>query len=296
MPDLAKSPRAVRPHTIAQAIRVASDQLARSGIEHAPHDARALVAQATGLDTAQLFLRPDHELAADAAIRFKEMLSRRTKREPLSRIVGYREFYGRSFKFNPATLDPRPDTETVIEAALELVDESGWRHRAIRILDVGTGTGCIAITLLAELPNAHALATDISAEAIESAQKNAVQYRVADRMTFAVGPGLNAATGAFDLLVSNPPYIPSGEISSLEHEVREHDPHLALDGGGDGLDVYRSIATRITDVVPTGWAVFEVGASQAPDVISILEAAGGASARTWNDLNGHSRCVAIKTH
>ncbi|HEX9881107.1 MAG TPA: peptide chain release factor N(5)-glutamine methyltransferase, partial [Hyphomicrobium sp.] len=226
-----------------------------------------------------------------------EMLRRRCAREPVSRILGAREFYGRTFKVTPATLDPRPDSETLIEAALEIVDREGWRTRPLRILDVGTGSGCLLVTLLAELPQASGLGGDISAAALAVAADNARAHGVLSRMQVALHDGLDGIDGPFDLLVCNPPYIASAEIAELSPEVRAHDPRHALDGGPDGMAVYRAVMSDLPRVMSHGWVLFEVGAGQA-DALSrlICDTLPGVRTplQTWKDLGGHVRCVAAE--
>jgi release factor glutamine methyltransferase len=202
------------------------------------------------------------------------------------------------FEVTPATLDPRPDTETLIEAALEIAREKDWLNKPIRILDVGVGTGCILITLLAELPNAIGVGIDISQSALEIAIRNANANGVSERATFRLGESLKRQSETFDLIVSNPPYIPAADIATLEPEVRNFDPHPALDGGADGLDVYRAFARELTAVLPSGAIVVEVGAGQAAVVAGLLTEAAGPrkkGPRFWQDLGGHVRCVAVET-
>jgi release factor glutamine methyltransferase len=199
----------------------------------------------------------------------------------------------------PATLDPRPETETLVEAALALVAEEGLADRPFRFLDIGTGTGCIAVTLLAELRAATALATDVSQAALDVAWKNAIRHGVSSRLEVQRRSFLEGVAGAFALAVSNPPYISSDEIGALDPEVRLHDPWAALDGGVDGLACFGRIIDGVSDVVPNGWVVLEVGAGQARQVVSLVERrlAGRVHphVRTWRDLGGHSRVVAFKT-
>ncbi len=193
----------------------------------------------------------------------------------MSRITGAREFYGRRFLVDPHALDPRPDTESLIEGALELVERNGWRKRPLELLDLGTGTGCILITLLAELPQATGLGTDISSGALALAAANARRLGVADRTSFIAGDWLEAIAGEFDLILANPPYLAASEIAPLSKEVAEFDPRRALDGGRDGLDAYRRIAARAGQVLaPTGRILVEIGATRAEAVAGILRGAG----------------------
>jgi release factor glutamine methyltransferase len=218
---------------------------------------------------------------------------------PIGRIVGVRDFYGRPFLLGPAILEPRPDSEVLIDAALEVVRSTWPTLEPLRIIDVGTGSGCLLTTLLSELPNATGTGVDLSSGAIEVAKKNAEILGVADRARFVVGNGLDNINETFDLLVSNPPYLRTEELAGLDVEVKLHDPPLALDGGVDGLDVYRLIGEKISQVVPYGWMLFEVGAGMAATVCHEIDRFSsdghGYQWRMWQDLNGHQRCVAART-
>lgn len=269
-----------------------------AGVEGAARDARILLLTALGIDGTELVRNPERPLQAPDASRLAEFAHRRAGREPVSRIVGERGFYGRSFRITPATLDPRPCTETVVEAALEVVGAEGWREKPIRILDIGTGSGALLVTLLAELPRAIGVGTDISDGALAAALDNAERLAVAARATFLKRDLLQGLEGPFDLVVSNPPYIPTSDIATLDPEVRVFDPWSALDGGADGLDLYRALAQGLRSVMPSGWILVEVGAGQAEDVAAILRsAAGGAVSeiKLWTDLGHHTRCVAART-
>jgi release factor glutamine methyltransferase len=283
--------------TLGGAARAVQRALTAAGVEDGGRDARLLVAAAAGVDTAAIIARPERRLAADEQARLEAMVARRCAREPVSRILGEREFYGRCFALSPATLDPRPDSETLIEAALGIAARESWRERPIRILDIGTGTGCLLLTLLAELPLATGLGTDISDAALKTAALNAASLGVAQRVHFARAEALDGIDGPFDLVVSNPPYIPSGDIAGLSAEVREYDPHAALDGGPDGLDIYRRIVAGLGRVL-SGWAIFEVGAGQAEAVALLLQQAfvktRQAEVSRHSDLGGHTRCVTFK--
>jgi release factor glutamine methyltransferase len=276
-----------------------SRDLAERGIESPQRDARLLIAAAIGARSVDLIANPGRRLNAHDARKLAHYRARRTAREPVSRILGERDFFGRSFRITPATLDPRPESETLIELALEIADEEGWRGRPVRILDVGTGSGCLLLTLLAELPLATGLGTDISAAALAVAAENAQRLGVASRARFEERRSLDGLGPTFDLLVSNPPYVPSSEIATLAPEVRNFDPRAALDGGDDGLGVYRELARSLTRAVPQGWVLCEVGAGQAEAVVEILSRAqsgvGPEEIRSRKDLGGHTRCVAIKT-
>lgn len=286
--------------SVGEATRRIARVLATSGVDTPERDARLLIAAAIGGSSADLIVRPERTFRASEAAQLEGFVDRRVRREPVSRILGEREFYGRTFHITLATLDPRPCSETLITAVLDIVDEGGARDRPMRLVDIGTGSGCLAVTLLCELPNATALATDVSAEALVVAERNAAAHEVSSRIRFAQCRTLQDVGGPFDILISNPPYIPASDIGGLQAEVKDYDPRGALDGGLDGLDIYRDIAAGLAQAVPQGWAVFEVGAGQARDVELILRshASNGRTAhcRTWLDLGGHTRCVAMETH
>jgi release factor glutamine methyltransferase len=249
-------------------------------------DAAALIS------TAERPVGPNAQAATIAA-------RRRIAREPVSRIVGWREFYGRKFEISPATLDPRPDTETLIDAALAIARSPDLLGRPLRILDVGTGSGCLIVTLLAELDHAIGMATDISPAALELAQRNAAAHGVSSRMTWQIADAVEGIDEHFDMLLSNPPYIPTLEIAALAPEVRQYDPALALNGGVDGLAIYRRIVAGLVRVLPNGYAFFEVGSSQAIDVAELLRTTGRTvdwpAPSTISDLSGNVRCVAQRT-
>ena len=284
-----------REATIATTVAWVTQQLRACGVESPEQDSRRLVAAATGLTSAALLGHPQRLLTDEEQRRLASFVERRARREPVARILGRRGFYGREFEITPSTLEPRPDTETVIEAALQIAAEEGWRGDPVRIIDVGTGTGCLLITLLAELPNALGLGTDINPEALSVAERNARRHGVAARARWTVSESLRGIEEHFDFLVSNPPYICSDHIDLLQPEVKFFDPRTALDGGPDGLRVYRDIIADLDRIVPHGWALFEVGMGQAPAVAAMLkEATPGCSCavRTFRDLGGHDRCVA----
>jgi len=284
--------------SVRDAIGKLAAELSGRGIEQPARDARILVASAIGGTLSDLLREPEQRLTSSEAERLALSAERRMAREPVSRILGQRDFFGRAFAISPETLDPRPCTETLIEAALELADEEGWRPLPIRMLDAGTGSGCLLLTLLAEMELARGVGTDISAGALAVARANADRLRLSERAEFVEARYTAPVRGTFDLVISNPPYIATRDIGGLEPEVRDYEPRAALDGGADGLEAYREIAAGLPRVVPRGWALFEVGAGQAEAVAEILrrELAGRAGAiRQWTDLGGHSRCVAIQT-
>jgi release factor glutamine methyltransferase len=276
-------------------LRQGAESLAAAGVDAPLIDARRLLSAATGCSAADLIAHPEQLVGASEIARFAVMIARRCRREPVSRILGEREFYGRTFRITPAVLDPRADSETLIDEALSISDRKDWRQRPIRILDIGTGSGALLITLLAELPLATGLGTDVSLEALAVAVANAEQNSVAARATFTKADALEGIAGPFDLVVSNPPYIASDDIAGLAPEVRGYDPHGALDGGPDGLDVYRKIIPQLARVLPCGVLLLEVGAGQASAVSALLAREfSRAFVRTSRDLGGHERCVAME--
>ena len=249
--------------TLNQAFVEAACALRRAGIATPELDARLLLCHAAGLSHAAYIARSREALQPATRVRLDAGLARRLKHEPVARIVGTREFYGRKFHLDPHVLDPRPDTETLIDAALAHVARRGLHDSPLKLLDLGTGTGCILITLLAELPRARGLGTDMSCGALASAAKNAMRLGVGPRAAFIAADWLDAIEGKFDLILSNPPYLASGEMAALADEVAAYDPILALDGGPDGLDAYRRIAARAGDVLAEDGRLFvEIGAAQ----------------------------------
>jgi release factor glutamine methyltransferase len=283
-----------RPATVADMLASLRRRLAAAGIASPALDARLLVMAATGLPHEALIAGPDRTLAPDEAHGLAELVGRRLAREPLSRILGEREFYGRAFSIGPASLDPRPDTETLVECALSFATTT---MAPLNILDLGTGSGAILVTLLAELPNARGTGTDISTAALEVARANALRHGVAERARLVCADWCRGVDGRFDLIVSNPPYIASRDIVRLESEVRDYDPHLALDGGSDGLGAYRAIAAAAGPLLaPGGLVALEIGAGQESAVSTVFVGHrwGFASAgATWRDLAGHARVLAF---
>lgn len=291
------SPASAAQPLLAPALRDATAELRRAGISDPGDDARRLFAALLGLSTAELLSRPERPLAPDEADRLSRAVARRTAREPVSRILGERAFYGRSFVISPATLDPRADSETLVDAALDLVQSKGWQSKPLRILDVGTGSGCLLLSLLAELPLASGVGTDVSAAALDIARENARRLGLDHRSQWLAADTLRGLIGTFDILVSNPPYIPADQIAHLDPEVRCFDPRAALDGGSDGLCFFRRLAPRIASVC-CGWAILEVGHDQADAVAAILQRAMPAmqaqDLRFYRDVAGRRRCVAAK--
>ncbi len=280
--------------TLRQAFVAATRVLRKAGTKTPELDARLLLCHAAGLTHEDFVARGGEVLPPETARRLQSHIERRAACEPVSRITGLREFYGRSFAVDGSVLDPRPDTETLIEAALDVVEARRGGKAPLRLIDLGTGSGCILLTLLAELPDARGLGTDVSAAALRVARANAGRFGVADRVSFAVSDWLDAVSGKFDLVLSNPPYIARSEIGVLALEVAGHDPRCALDGGEDGLDAYRRIAREARRVLtPDGHILLEIGAAQAEAVASLLVENGFPAEKISRrrDLAGRPRVI-----
>ena len=269
----------------------------KAGITTSALDARLLVMASCHVSHTELVCDPERLLSDDERARLSAAAQRRVAGEPVSRIMGSRAFWGLDLRLSPDTLDPRPDTETLVEAVLAALP----KHDAcLRILDLGTGTGCILIALLSELPNAVGMGTDISHAALVTARENACQAGVEGRARFAQVDWLRGIHAQFDVIVSNPPYIARAALGGLSREVRMHDPITALDGGPDGLSAYRGILGELGRVVaPGGIAAFEVGAGQAEIVSAMMTAAGLAPVRPdqiaiKRDLAGIERALVMK--
>jgi release factor glutamine methyltransferase len=254
-------------------------------------DARFLLQSVAG--TADKACSDTLQIDEPQSVRLREIVRRRLSGEPVDRIIGNSEFWSRRFDLNADTLSPRPDTETIIEVALGVVART--RSSRCRILDLGTGTGAILVTLLAECPTATGTGTDVSPGALAMARHNCELNGVADRALLVQGRWSDDLTGPYDIVVSNPPYIPSADIAALQQEVRDHDPILALDGGVDGLQAYREIADDLARIIaPDGYAIFEIGAGQASDVEAILLRSGFVLDDARRDLGGHMRALCFK--
>jgi release factor glutamine methyltransferase len=250
-------------------------QLRAHDIESADLDARLLVGAVLQLELTGLMIAAKRILTDDEATRLETLAGRRIKGEPIARILAVKEFWGLSLQLSPDTLVPRPDTETIVETALEHIDAANRRHDALRIADLGTGSGAILLALLSELWSATGIGTDINLAALQTARRNAADLGFAPRATFVACDYAAALNPGLDLIVSNPPYIRSAEIAGLATEVRDHDPLRALDGGADGLDAYRIIAPQAARLLaPGGWLVVEVGHDQSDDVTVLMRAAG----------------------
>ena len=260
--------------TVETARRALAKKLHAAGIDSAELDARLLMGAALQLDLTGLITSISRRLATSETLALDGFARRRIAGEPVARILGWKEFWGLPLKLSASTLVPRPDTETVVEAALE--NARGLApDRALRIADIGTGSGAILLALLHELPHAFGIGTDISPEALRTARSNAVNLKLSSRAAFVACDYAAALSDAFDLVVSNPPYVRSSDIAGLATEVRDHDPRPALDGGADGLAAYRTLIPQAEALMrPGGALVVEAGRGQSSDIESLMTAAG----------------------
>jgi len=278
--------------SVSEALHHVSQCFRTGGIEEAEADARVLIGHALHLDRARLFAQSDRVLEAREVTVISALAARRLRREPVSRIVGQKEFWSLPISVTPDVLVPRPETETVVEAALDFIMRSGLRLEKLRILDIGTGSGALLMALLNELPNAVGTGTDVSSAALDVARTNAARCRVDFRCTFVVCDIATGVEGPFDLIVSNPPYIAHDEIVTLAPEVREYDPPLALDGGQDGLDAYRSIAGDAKRILAPGGRLFvELGVGQDEQVRVLFTKVGLSPGIPRSDLAGIPRVL-----
>jgi release factor glutamine methyltransferase len=276
--------------TVAQARRAAADRLRERGLDSPDLDARLLVGHALGLDHAALVAQAARRLTAAETAALDGLLARRLAHEPVARILGTKEFWSLPLRITSAVLVPRPETETVVEAVLAVAE----RGRPLRVADLGVGSGAILLALLAELPAAFGIGTDRDARALAVAHDNARRLELAARAGFVACDFGSALAGGFDVVVSNPPYIPTRDIATLAPEVRDHDPRAALDGGSDGLAAYRTIAADAARLLAAGgWLAVEIGVGQDEAVPALLAAHGFAGAPR-RDLAGHPRVIVAR--
>ncbi|MEE8505393.1 MAG: peptide chain release factor N(5)-glutamine methyltransferase [Kiloniellales bacterium] len=275
--------------TVGRFLDAAAGRLGRAGIEGARRDARLLLAAALGLDPAQVLARPERPLSPIELDRAEAMIARRAAREPVSRILGRREFWGLEFAITPAVLDPRPDSETLVQAVLDRLD---GRTAGLDILDLGTGSGCLLLALLSDLPAARGLGLDVSEAALGVARKNAAVLGFSARTRFEQGSwGLNLK-GVWQVIVSNPPYINDQEFEGLAPEVALYDPREALAAGPDGLDAYRALLPQAVRLLaPGGLLALEVGIGQQMMVEALVRASGLVPLGRVRDLGGIERCL-----
>jgi release factor glutamine methyltransferase len=276
--------------TIRSELNAAVAVLSAAGIGNPRLEARLLLRHVLGLSMETLIGHPEHIVAEDERAALRPLVARRASREPLAYIFGEREFWSLSFRVTPDTLIPRPDSETLIEAALAHVAD---RHRPLRILDLGTGSGCLLLALLAELPAASGVGVDLSAAALAVARDNALVLGLAHRAAWVQGNWSDAISGTFDLVVANPPYVAEAELSRLAPEVARFEPRLALNGGADGLDSLRALGPDLARLAsPDSLILIEIGADQAVSASALLINYGLRDVKIIKDLSGNSRCLA----
>jgi release factor glutamine methyltransferase len=280
--------------TVEAVRRAVTARFKSSGIDSAALDARILLGAVLGLDLTGMITAASRLLTSDESIRLEDFVCRRLAGEPVARILGRKEFWGLPLQLSAATLVPRPDTETVVELALEMLRAAPPSGRPLRIADLGTGSGAILLALLSELADAFGYGTDINVEALRTARRNAVDLGLASRAEFLACDYAAALTGPFDLIVSNPPYIRSADIPGLAAEVGDHDPRRALDGGTDGLDAYRALVPQAARLLVSGGLLaVEVGVGQSTDVERLMASAGlTLEGPPKADLAGIRRAVA----
>jgi release factor glutamine methyltransferase len=275
--------------TIASALRDAAARLAVAGSDSARLDAEMLMAEALRIERSRLYLDSNGTIDGATLARFRALVARRAAGEPMSYIIGRREFWSLDFIVTPAVLTPRPETELLVETALKRLAAKS----SPRILDLGTGSGAIAVALAKEIPGAAIVATDISLDALEIARANARRHGVEDRISFRAGDLFDSVPQTtFDMIVSNPPYIRETDIAELPRDVRDFEPVIALDGGADGMDFYRRIACDAPGYLnPGGFVAVEIGADMGEEVARLFADAGFADVRVEKDLAGLERVV-----
>lgn len=277
------------PKTAAAALQVGVATLKLAGIASAAGDARALLAHAMDISAERLTLHLPDELPAQARIDFDAHIAARARHQPVAQIIGERLFWGRVFAVTRDTLDPRPETEILVAEALRLPFNN--------ILDLGTGTGCILLSCLADMPTAHGVGSDVSDAALLVAARNAQKHGLTARATFKRSDWFSAISSQFDLIVSNPPYISEGEMANLSPDVRLWEPHLALSPGGDGLESYRAIAAGAAARLITGGRILlEIGPTQGPHVSALLAKSGFSHITVLPDFDGRARVVCAQYH
>jgi release factor glutamine methyltransferase len=278
--------------TIASARRDLGQRFRAAGLDSPELDARVLISHALGMDHAHLAAEAGRRLTREEAARIAGCAERRLAHEPVARIVGAKEFWGLELRIDGSVLVPRPDTETVVEAALAVVDARHSRTARLRFADIGVGSGALLLALLSELPNALGVGTDRDSRSIAVARANAVRLDLGDRASFVACDYGAALAGGLDLVVANPPYVPTHDIATLAPEVREFDPRLALDGGPDGLDAYRLLAADARRLLsPRGAIVVEIGIDQRDAVMALFDSESMSVAAVRPDMHGIPRAV-----
>ena len=275
--------------TVGELVQSVAGRLEAEGIAESRLEARLMLAEAAGWTLEKIIAERDTALEAGVVARVERLAARRLEREPMSHILGWREFWSLRFKVTPDVLTPRPDSETIVEAVLGALPD---RQAKLRVLDLGVGSGCLLLALLHELPGASGMGVDRSARALVVARQNARALGLGGRAEFRTGDWGDGLEEVFEVVVSNPPYVPSDDIEGLDPEVSEHEPWLALDGGSDGLDCYRRLVGQLGYLVrPGGVVALEVGRGQAPSVARLISDAGFRGVTTHNDLGGIARVV-----
>lgn len=282
--------------TLSALHREARERLTEAGVEDAQLEARILVEGLTDTTRTDALTTPDRPIPVEQVEAVRSALARRAACEPVHRILGWREFYGLRLELSPETLEPRPDTETLVDLAVPFAEARMKITGACRILDLGTGTGAIALALLKTVPGSVATGVDISPAALATAARNADMNGVGGFFATLCSDWFERVEGEFDLIVSNPPYIATGVWKALDRQVREFDPRRALDAGDDGLEAYRAIARRVgKHIAPGGTVAVEVGYDQSAAVTGIFAQKGLCLARTRHDLGGHERALGFTT-
>ncbi|MGB0748037.1 MAG: peptide chain release factor N(5)-glutamine methyltransferase [Magnetospiraceae bacterium] len=279
--------------TIGALLELAARRLTDAGVPRPRLDARIMLCHVLGVGPEVILGWPERQVDEAAEERMHDLVDERTLRRPISQIIGRREFWSLDFAVTADTLTPRPESETLIETLLQVLPA---KESAYRVLDLGTGTGCLLLTLLSELPAATGLGVDASAAALDVARNNADALGLADRATFREGHWGEGLAEPFNLVVCNPPYIGTGEIDDLDPEVARHEPRGALDGGVDGLDCYREILWSLGRLLaPAAWVVFEIGPGQAEPVAAMMQQVGLRVEGVQADLAGMPRCVLARS-
>ncbi|MBX7244449.1 MAG: peptide chain release factor N(5)-glutamine methyltransferase [Candidatus Sumerlaeaceae bacterium] len=282
--------------TVRECIARSAHYLREKGVGTARLDAELLVGTSTGMDRLQLYLNMDRPLDTGERDRARDLLRRRAAREPMAYILGHREFRSREFEVSPAVLIPRPETELLVDYTIEhLIARFPDANGAYRILELGAGSGAICVSLAAELPGFHIVATEISGAAAEVARRNAARHGVTDRIDFRVQGDFAGIEGPFHAVVSNPPYVSNADAREMEPEVRDHEPHAALFSGNDGLDAIRFLlGSAGTFLVPDGFLIIECGFGQAPTISELARASGWLQNRVYKDYAGIERFVLLE--
>jgi release factor glutamine methyltransferase len=284
--------------TLMEVVRLSTGYLETHGSSSPRLDAELLAATALQLRRLDLYLQFDRPLEETQLAAIRDLVRRRGDGEPVAHITGEREFYGRPFTVSPDVLIPRPETETLVDLALRWARSLHPDGDGVEIADLGTGSGCIAVSLAAELPGARVAATDLSDAALEVAAANVTRHNVADRVELLCGSWAGPLEGRrFDVVVANPPYIGSGELAGLPRDVREREPALALDGGPDGLDAYRALLPGLAAALkPDGWGALEIDIRADGEVAALARTAFGPDLQTdvHDDLSGRPRVLALR--